>query len=76
MQGLYLPGGPLNKTKVKQTPTKIVGDVSKTPGTQIPPAKPLTTKPQRMALNKTPRKGSVSGQDRNPYEKKQDGGTF
>jgi hypothetical protein len=76
MMGLYLPGGPLNKTKVKQTPTKIVGDVSKTPGTQIPPAKPLTTKPQRMALNKTPRKGSVSGQDRNPYEKKQDGGVM
>ena len=76
MQGLYLPGGSLNKNKTMQSPSKVIGDVSKTPGTQIPPAQPLTTKPQRMALNKTPRKGSVSGQDRNPYEKKQAGGLF
>ena len=75
MTGLYQPG-PVNKNKLKQAPSKVIGDVSKTPGTQIPPAKPLTTEPQRMALNKTPRKGSVSGQDRNPYKKKQQGGNL
>ena len=73
MMGIYQPG-PVNKNKSKPIPNKVIGEVSKTPGTQIPPAKPLTKAQQAKSLHSKSRNSSVSGQNRNPYEKKQVGG--